>query len=622
MIKQALILAAGSGKRLDRPGTPKSLVEVGGKPIIFRLIEQFEKVGITKIHIVVGYDKDKIIKMVDAHFITRIELNFIENSDWEKGIAGSVLKGEFIDEPFLLSMGDHIFDHAHISSIVNSKLADGAINLLVDKRISEISNLQSAVKVKLDNKVVTRINRTLESYDAVDMGLFVATPDSIFSLIKKNIEENNSYSLFEAMGVAASLGKLNAVVAESGQWNDVDTPIDVVKAEMRLRKLQRIGKVKVASLKAKRQDFETFDFVAGKPVVTKMLVGRGFVKNPDFLEVIPEGSASSPIFVFTDDTVSELYGNHFAEQLKSSGYDVHLLVMPDGEESKSLSNYVSMTERVLSKGADERSVFISVGGGVVCNVCGFIASTIYRGLDLIHFPTSLMAQCDAAISHKQAINGHRGKNMVGSYFSPRMVAVDIETLLTLNDRQVKDGMAEVVKHALGQDQSYVDMLMNYKGNFIKDLDFLEYVVKRNIELKCALSKDDPKELREAMVLQYGHTVGHPIEHLSGYSLYHGESVAIGMVIAARVARIMGACKPEFVELHIELNKKYGLPVSVPKGINSHDMLDALKHNKRYLTEGTRMALLSDVGTMWNVDGEFVIPVPDQVLVEAFNLSLE
>jgi 3-dehydroquinate synthase len=197
----------------------------------------------------------------------------------------------------------------------------------------------------------------------------------------------------------------------------------------------------------------------------------------------------------------------------------------------------------------------------------------------------------------------------------------VETLSTLPLRLKGDGLAEAIKHAVGQDPEYVDMLLSHSGDQ-NDIDFLEMTVRRNVELKCDLAVSDPKELREAMILQYGHTVGHPIEHLSGYNLYHGESVAIGMMVAARVARLLGACSDTLVELHEKLCRHYGLPTRIPRNIRVGDILNSLKYNKRYLTEGTRMALLTDVGVLWNVDGEYAIPVSDQVLAEAIERTME
>jgi 3-dehydroquinate synthase len=623
MIKDVLILAAGRGKKLDRPNLPKCLVEIGGKKIIFRLIEQFINEGIENIHIVVGFEKDKIIEAVQNKFSSITNLNFIINDQWEKGIGLSALKAnEFLNKPFILSMGDHVFDDKHIKLMAHQDISETNVKLLVDPLIKDFYRLDTAVKVLIENKKITDVHVNLHNYNGIDTGLFTCSPQTLFSALELVIHQFKDYNLYKAIDLIAKQGDLEYVFIKEGEWNDVDTPIDLIKAEMRLRKTDRISSIKAKNTHPSKQNYSSYDFIAGKPQITQMAVGRGFINDPESIDLIPEKSSSSPIFVFTDETVGNLYGNKFAKKLKTLGYNVKLLTMADGEESKSLANYVKLTEIVLSSGVDENSVFISVGGGVVCNVCGFIASTIYRGLDLVHIPTSLMAQCDAAISHKQAINGFQGKNMVGSYFSPRLVAVDIETLLTLNKRQVSDGMAEVIKHALGQDVSYTNMLMSYEGDFTKDLDFLENVVRRNVELKCILSKSDPKELSEAMVLQYGHTIGHPVEYLSGYSFYHGESVAIGMVAAAWVSHIMGGCKIELVKTHKNLISKYELPISIPKEINTKNILEALKFNKRYLTEGTRMALLTDVGKLWNVENDYVLPVTEQVLIEAIKLSTE
>ncbi|MBU1241182.1 NTP transferase domain-containing protein [Myxococcota bacterium] len=621
MITKALILAAGAGKRLDRPNTLKPLVKVGENPLIFRLIDQLAAAGITTIYIVVGYEKEKIIKAVSSHYVTRLDIRFVECENWSEGISRSALAARgLFTEPFILSMGDHYFDDSHIQLMVSRHPGEGEVHLLVDTRENPEINIDSAVKVQCVDSKIIAISDVLKDFNGIDAGLFAAAPGALLSHLEHSISQGSSRTLSAGLSGIASQNLLTAVPMESGVWYDVDTPLDLVAAEMAYRKSFRTRFVK--PLPKHNENFESFDFIAGKPVTTTMLVGRGLFKNPESMSVIPPDAASSPIFVFTDNTVGPLYGIPFEQSLREQGYRSHLLIMADGEESKSLANYVDMTQKVLSLGVDERSVFISIGGGVVCNVCGFIASTIYRGLDLVHLPTSLMAQSDAAISHKQAINGHMGKNMVGSYFSPRMVVVDVETLLTLDTRLIHDGMAEVIKHALGQEQSYVDLLLNYRGDFVRDLDLLEAVIRRNVRLKCALSKDDPKELSAGMVLQYGHTVGHPVEHLSGYTLYHGESVAIGMMVAARVARIMGGCDQSLVDLHEELLTKFGLPVKVPRDISSSDMLKTLKYNKRYLTEGTRMALLSSVGNMWQVHGDYAIPVPQEVLVEAFNQSKE
>ncbi len=621
MIRQALILAAGRGLRLDRPHTPKPLVDVGGQALVVRLIRQLEQAGIERVAVVVGYDGAKVSRALMAYPFEKAEIEIVHNQEWEKGQPGSVLAArDHFSGSFVLAMADHVFDDSIVGDFVNQAYRPGQVLCLVDSRLDQIPAIESAVKVRLADGKVQEIGRKLDGFDAVDAGLFLADGE-FFAALAADQSPANKDDLSQGLGRLAKQGVVAAVAMGQGDWNDVDTPADLIHAEMRLRKQLRQASTRHRPAQEPAAASQEFRFEVGAPVVTRMVVGRGFVRDPNRLSLIPPESASSPIFVFTDETVHELYGRSLLEAMRNMGYDVHSIMLPDGEESKSLANYLYLVERVLSRGVDERSVFVSLGGGVVCNVCGFVASTIYRGLNLIHLPTTLMAQCDAAISHKQAINGQKGKNLIGSYYSPRLVAVDVEVLSTLSERLLRDGMAEVLKHALGQDPAYIDLLLSHPGD-LRDLDFLERVVRRNVDLKCELAQTDPKEVREAMVLQYGHTVGHAVEHLSGYSFYHGESVAVGMMVAARVARILGGCDDALVDLHETLIKKFQLPTTIPANIHSADIIDALRYSKKHLTEGTRMALLAGPGVLWQVDDDYAIPVSDQVLTEAIAASRE
>jgi 3-dehydroquinate synthetase len=151
---------------------------------------------------------------------------------------------------------------------------------------------------------------------------------------------------------------------------------------------------------------------------------------------------------------------------------------------------------------------------------------------------------------------------------------------------------------------------------LRDPAFLEHVVRHNIELKCRLMAVDPQEKAEGMVLQYGHTVGHPIEHLSGYALTHGEAVAVGMVIAARVAHLMGALDADGVQRHLDVIRRWGLPTQVPADVRTADILKALTYNKTWRTEGTRMALVDGPGRLWRVSGAYAIPVSETLIATA------
>ncbi len=362
-------------------------------------------------------------------------------------------------------------------------------------------------------------------------------------------------------------------------------------------------------------------FRTGEIAKTEVRFQRGAVLDPIGAGVIPEGSFGSPVFVLTDETVNGLYGDAFVAALRAGGLDVHRLVMPDGEEAKTLASYVHLCERVLARGIDEGSALISLGGGAVCNVCGFIASTLYRGIRLVHVPTTLMAQCDAAISHKQAVNSARGKNLVGNYYAPQAIVVDVDALGSLATWRLSDGIAEALKHALAEDPVYLSWLDRSAGS-LGDPGFLETVVRRNVTLKAALMARDPKEHNEAMVLQYGHSFGHPIELVSGFRVAHGQAVAIGMMIAARVSVRMGAASRSLIAQHEAILSRFDLPTQVPAELPVTDILDALRANKRYLAGATRMALLEDVGRLWRVDGEAAIEVPEQVLRDCLEETRE
>lgn len=368
-----------------------------------------------------------------------------------------------------------------------------------------------------------------------------------------------------------------------------------------------------------RQTRDVVHFRTGDVAETEVVFARGALGDPVGAGVVPLESQGSPVFVLTDETVNGLYGDRFVASLRGAGLEVHRLVMPDGEEAKTLASYVHLTERVLARGIDEGSALVSLGGGAVCNVCGFIASTLYRGIRLVHVPTTLMAQCDAAISHKQAVNSSRGKNLVGNYYAPRAIVVDVDALQTLSDWRLADGLAEAVKHALAEDGSYFEWL-NESGATLRDPVFLEAVIRRNVALKSALMARDPKELREGMVLQYGHTFGHPIELVSGFRFAHGMAVAMGMMIAARVSVMLGGAPASLITAHETILRRFDLPTQLPRDLPTVDILEALRRNKRYLVGETRMALLAEVGRLWSLAGETAIPVPEATLVEALQAT--
>ncbi len=619
-VATAVIPAAGRGARLDRPLTPKPLVDVGGQPLIVRLLGQLAAVGVTRAIVVVGHDAKRVMRGLSHHPRVELAVEFVEEPRWEEGLGTSLLAAAGrVKGPFFLAMADHYFDDELIRRMSRPTPQPGSVSALIETDMSRVTDTSSAVKVRIDGRTVSTFGRGLDPADGIDAGLFVAWPN-LFDALTEARATNAGGELGDGLNLLGPQGLVEAVATDGKLWADIDTPAAVVQTEMRIRHARRFSTVPRAATAALTGN--QYSFVTGHAVTTEINVGRGAATEVErFAVQIPAESRTSPLFVLTDETVNRLYGDKFMGCLDRLGYQAHRVVTPDGESAKSMDSFNRLVEEVLSLGIDERSVLISLGGGVVCNVCGFIASTLYRGIGLIHVPTTLMAQCDAAISHKQGINGMRGKNLVGSYYAPSQIVVDVDLLATLEPRRIADGMSEIIKHGLGEDKALFDKLISYAGDH-RDPAFLEAVVERNIQLKCALTSNDPKELGPGMVLMYGHTAGHAVEWLSGYELSHGEAVAIGMMVAARVSRILGGCTDDLVAAHERVLAKYGLPRQIPANISTPDILEAMRYGKRYLTEGFRMCLLSGVGKLWSVDRDTVIPVSEPVLIQALDACRE
>lgn len=604
--------------RLDRPRTPKPLVEIGGMPLIVRLLGQLQDAGVEEAVILLGFEAKIVMRALTGHPGLSLRLRFVEVAGWERGLAATLAAARpHVVGPFVIAMADHVFDPRLVEQICAARPEPETVIATVEREPEHVFELHDAVRIGLDGDRVTEIG-ALERYDAIDAGLFAATP-ALFDALDEVCAPGapGGGGLSDAVAVLARTGRVFSLSTDGLRWDDIDTPAAAVHAEMRLRgeRRQRVH----ARQAPVREPTTSYQFQTGAPTTTELVVRRGVASGAQVELGIPAQSAGSPLFVLTDPTVDALYGDRFVGALERQGYHVQRVVMPEGERAKTLENFGWLTETVLSAGIDERSLLISLGGGVVCNVAGFAAATLYRGIGLIHVPTTLMAQCDAAISHKQALNGARGKNLVGAYYAPRQIVIDVEFLDTLSDRLLRDGLAEALKHALAQDPAYLAWFLG-QGRALRDPVFLEHVVRRNVELKCRLLAEDPEEHAAGLVLQYAHNVAHAVEFLSGYRLTHGESVAIGMVVAARVSRILGGCTDELVAIHERLLDRYELPRRIPCELRVPDLLAAMRYDKKTLTEGARMPLLTEVGRLWQVDGDFAIPVAESVLAQALEAS--
>lgn len=307
--------------------------------------------------------------------------------------------------------------------------------------------------------------------------------------------------------------------------------------------------------------------------------------------------------VVTDQNVTN-YANDVAESLANSGVNVDVLTVEPGEPSKSAACAASLWEEMLAAGTDRKSLVVAVGGGVVGDLAGFIAATFARGLSFVQVPTTLLAQVDSSVGGKTGINLSAAKNMVGAFWQPEMVLIDIDVLKTLPDRDYVSGLGEVVKYGMIQDEDFFGFLEDHVFELKqRDSETLCEVVSRCCQLKADVVEADERETSgRRAILNYGHTFAHALEAASGYGeLLHGEAVAIGMACAARLAESMDRIDSSVTARQHALLQAVGLPVAVPR-LDIDQLLGLMMNDKKVEYGHLRFVLPDRLGNVELVDG--------------------
>lgn len=306
---------------------------------------------------------------------------------------------------------------------------------------------------------------------------------------------------------------------------------------------------------------------------------------------------SGRLALVSNPTVYGLYGKAVSQSIKDSGFELAEIVIPDGEEYKSLSWVERIYEELLKAGIDRRSSLVALGGGVIGDITGFAASTYMRGIDFVQVPTTLLAQVDSSVGGKTGVNHPLGKNMIGSFWQPRLVWVDTDTLKTLPGRQYLAGIAEVIKYGVIWDEEFFAFLDENREKVLGlDDAAVAHIVKRSCEIKADVVSRDERESGLRAILNYGHTIGHAIETASGYGKHlHGEAVAIGMCLEARLAMSKGMIGAEQVESIELLIRSYGLPCELPAETDPAVFFSSMKLDKKALGGELRFVLPEGIG---------------------------
>lgn len=346
---------------------------------------------------------------------------------------------------------------------------------------------------------------------------------------------------------------------------------------------------------------------------TPIFIGQGAVTEGAFIACLLKEHSHSRHILISDRQVYKLHGERLESSLRVAGLTLTVCLVPPEEASKSAEVYLQLVDDILSAGIDKGSYILTLGGGMVNNLGGFLAATLYRGIKLIHLPSSLMAQLDASIDLKQAINHRLGKNLIGCFYSPCAIIVDPQLLNTLPLKHLRSGLAEAVKHSLTQSPAFFTFLVN-QAKQIRDPAFLEKVVREAIRLKLSLLHTNNFSRHGEFLLQYGHCIGHALESTTRYALSHGEAIAIGMAISADIAFAMRLCKTDLIEAHHLILSKYRLPISLPQSISIPDVIKAISYDKNIHRNTPRLTLLRDVGRVYkSPEGSFLYI--DQAMIE-------
>jgi 3-dehydroquinate synthase len=320
-------------------------------------------------------------------------------------------------------------------------------------------------------------------------------------------------------------------------------------------------------------------------------------------EFVTSCCQASHVVVITDRNVASLHAATVVDSLVNAGMRVDQVVLEPGEATKSVLKADELWQMLLQFGTDRKSVVAAVGGGVVGDLAGFIAATYARGIPFVQFPTTLLAQVDSSVGGKVGVNLPGAKNMVGAFWQPQGVLIDIAALLTLPVRDYQSGLAEVVKYGVILDESFVEFLeSNVDAINARQMDVLVTIVARCCQLKAdVVQADEREETGIRAVLNYGHTFCHALEAVTGYGTFlHGEAVAIGMLCASRLAESLGRIDQASTRRQHDLLQALGLPVAVPD-LDRQLLMYAMQHDKKTVAGQLRFVLPTRIGHVELVD---------------------
>ncbi len=331
-------------------------------------------------------------------------------------------------------------------------------------------------------------------------------------------------------------------------------------------------------------------------------------------ERIQQFHFSHKAVLISNSDLIKLYGERIILNLKKNGFEMEVIEVPDGEKYKNMREAEKIYDRLLDGKHDRYSPLIALGGGVLGDLTGFVAATYRRGVPYIQIPTSLLAQVDSSVGGKTAVNHPLGKNMIGAFYQPAGVFIDLNALKTLPEIEFRCGMAEIIKYGIIADEMLFNFLES-RVEDIKNLDFnaLQYIIEASCKIKASIVSKDEREKGLRSVLNYGHTIGHALESLTGYEKYkHGEAVAIGMIAAAFISHEAELCDKKDVERVKKLIESFNLATQLPN-ISPEKILSALYYDKKVRNDKIKLVLMKQPGSVVIRDD-----IPDEIILKSLS----
>ncbi len=341
-------------------------------------------------------------------------------------------------------------------------------------------------------------------------------------------------------------------------------------------------------------------------------IGAGLLASPALYQTCQ--IMASRLAIVADTNTEAFYGKQLQHFLSGQGLDVDLLSFQSGELYKTRHTKEWLEDQLLAKGFGRDTALIALGGGIVTDVTGFVASTYCRGIPYLMLPTSLLAMVDASIGGKTGVNVPTGKNMIGTIYQPHAIFMDSATLKSLPKDELKNGIVECIKHGVILDAAYFELLENHAQQVLElDLSFLEHVIFHSCRIKKCVVEEDERETGKRRLLNFGHTIGHALETLTHHAIPHGQAVAIGMLAESYLSMLLGHLSKASFDRIVTILNTYNIHTTLDSPLSPNDFLEAMKLDKKSVKSTPRFVLVKAIGTCLDCDGQYCQSVDVAVL---------